>query len=613
MKQRTQYFTAGALRRKVLKTLAAGMVVLPMAAAGSIVEASTMITSGTHDIGGEYTIDRNFARALDGTNIVLNGTDNVKITDTSTEQGFFSVQSGGKISLDMQGHDFAYEGKYSGIGCGKIGTPTSTWYGTVVIDNVHDFDAAIVASEPANIITAIAYGGDTLFDINATGEINIDETGSMYPTVVALSDDGYITTINISADKDINISGDDRAVSLYSDNTEGNIISTNGNIHVLSRNGNAIQNKGGLLNIKGKVVTIDALTKGIDASGGTTNVTATKGDVTIGNATAQAIHAEGTGSVDITSEQGKINLTATKTDNSTYPNAGIYTADTGAVNLHSDTVITAAEKSIDATGGTVAFDKALTAIVAPTAIAASGGAVVTATDGATDKQIAGTITADGSGTAVNVAFPTSASYFTGSTDVTNDGAVNLGFSNHSLWNLTADSKLTSLDNTNSTINMHYTGDDTYETITTDTYSGSNGTLLMDTDLASETNGDKLYINNSGTGGGTIQVFDKSLNSGTKVSAKDDWTKTKLLLVGGNGADGTTWTGQTLDTGGLWELTPTVEKLEDNQWYLTMMKRSANPSTKTIMGSLDSAYGLWRYDDTLRKRLGDLRYIDDDQN
>ncbi|MCH4179504.1 MAG: autotransporter outer membrane beta-barrel domain-containing protein, partial [Megasphaera sp.] len=612
MKKQIRYFTEGVLQRKVLKTLVAGMAVLPMAAAGSIVEASTTITSGTHDIGGEYTIDRDFAMAT-GNNIVLNGTDNVKITSTSTGQGFFGIRSGGKISLDMQGNDFAYEGKYYGMRSGEISTPTSTWNGTTVIDNVHDFDAAIVASGRASIISAFAYGDSSLFEINATGKINMDISGSNGTVVGLLSSGGNTSKVNLNAVGDINISGDGAPIYVVTNNAECNVDSTEGDINLTSRSRQGVRNNGGTINIKGQTVTIDALTKGIDARGGTTNVTATKGDVTIGNATAQAIHAEGTGSVDITSEQGKINLTATKTDDSTYPNAGIYTADTGAVNLHSDTVITAAEKSIDATGGTVTFDKALTATAAPTAIAASGGAVVTATDSATDKQIAGTITADGSGTAVNVDFPTSASYFTGSTDVTNDGAVNLGFSNHSIWNLTADSKLTSLDNTNSTINMHYTGDDTYETITTDTYSGSNGTLLMDTDLASETNGDKLYINNSGAGGGTIQVFDKSLNSGTKVNAKDDWTKTKLLLVGGNGADGTTWTGQTLDTGGLWELTPTVEKLEDNQWYLTMMKRSANPSTKTIMGSLDSAYGLWRYDDTLRKRLGDLRYIDNDQN
>jgi outer membrane autotransporter protein len=337
------------------------------------------------------------------------------------------------------------------------------------------------------------------------------------------------------------------------------------------------------------------------------------GDITVKGNVAQAVRAQGTGSVDLTSEQGKISLTAAKTDDSRYSNAGIYTAATGAVKLHSDTVITAAEKSIDATGGTVTFDKGLNAVAAPVAITAEGAAKVEAMAADADKQVAGTITADGNDTSVDVNFPTAASYFTGSTDVTNGGAVNLAFGNRSVWNLTETSRLTSLNNTNSTINMHYTGDDTYETITTGTYSGSNGTLLMDTDLASETNGDKLYINNSGTGGGTIQVFDKSLNNGTKVNAKDDWTKTKLLLVGGNGADGTTWTGKTLDTGGLWELTPTVEKLEDNQWYLTMMKRSANPSTKTIMGSLDSAYGLWRYDDTLRKRLGDLRYIDNDQN
>jgi outer membrane autotransporter protein len=204
----------------------------------------------------------------------------------------------------------------------------------------------------------------------------------------------------------------------------------------------------------------------------------------------------------------------------------------------------------------------------------------------------------------------------GYTDNLTIGDFNVNLQN-SKWNMTADSDLGigTYKANNSNIDMTASGIGNYETLTVDTMTGKNSTYVMDTDLASEVYGDKIYVKNTNSDAGVnyIQVYDKSLNSGTKVNAKDDWTKTKLLLVGGAGAGGTTWTGKTLDTGGLWETTPTIEKLGDNQWYLTMMKRSANPSTKTIMGSLDSAYGLWRYDDTLRKRLGDLRYIDNDQN
>ena len=67
---------------------------------------------------------------------------------------------------------------------------------------------------------------------------------------------------------------------------------------------------------------------------------------------------------------------------------------------------------------------------------------------------------------LTVNFKNAESFLTGASlhATANTAKTTLNFSGGSLWNLTADSVATNLTNTDSIINMHYTGDDTYETI-----------------------------------------------------------------------------------------------------------------------------------------------------
>lgn len=208
--------------------------------------------------------------------------------------------------------------------------------------------------------------------------------------------------------------------------------------------------------------------------------------------------------------------------------------------------------------------------------------------------------------------------FTGFSDEPGTGVINVDLQNAALWNLNASSKLTTLSNNTATINMQQTGTNKYETITAQDYAGTGGTLIMDTDLKSETDGDKLIITNgTSAGSGYIQVYDKSLVDGTLDGPK------KLLVV--EDTNGTTsWQGKSLDTGGLWTINPTIEKI-GNDWYLVLEKKedpvtppiipvTPNPTADTFIGLTDAAYTNWRAaltDDTLRKRLGDLRYHEDE--
>lgn len=154
----------------------------------------------------------------------------------------------------------------------------------------------------------------------------------------------------------------------------------------------------------------------------------------------------------------------------------------------------------------------------------------------------------------------------------------------------------------------------YETLNIDNLQHGGGTFIMDTDLASETNGDEIYITSANAGKSYIQVKDASLLSGTAVTGYKN-----LLLV--TVASGTaTFEGKNLNSGGLWTLTPKIENganVTDSlgnvignsrQWYLTHVLKAINNDTKVLLEGSDNSYALWRNtNDTLRKRLGDLHY------
>ena len=154
----------------------------------------------------------------------------------------------------------------------------------------------------------------------------------------------------------------------------------------------------------------------------------------------------------------------------------------------------------------------------------------------------------------------------------------------------------------------------YETLNIDNLQHGGGTFIMDTDLASETNGDEIYITSANAGKSYIQVKDASLLSGTAVTGHKN-----LLLV--TVASGTaTFEGKNLNSGGLWTLKPKIENglnVTDaagnvignaRQWYLTHVLKAINNDTKVLLEGSDNSYALWRNtNDTLRKRLGDLHY------
>ena len=221
------------------------------------------------------------------------------------------------------------------------------------------------------------------------------------------------------------------------------------------------------------------------------------------------------------------------------------------------------------------------------------------------------------GADIDISFKNASSFLTGASLGANntDRTTSLSFDNGSLWNMTGDSVATKLVNNNdATIDMTQGAD----TLAVAEYQGDGGNFIMDTDLGSETDGDKITIGTKTTAGVTyIQVKDASLTNGL---GEVTGVKNLLLVTDNSAEQAAQFVGKELNAGGLWDVTPTIENglaaLDANgnpvgtvnEWYLTKIAKKINNDTSVLLDAADNSYALWRNsNDTLRKRLGDLRH------
>lgn len=197
---------------------------------------------------------------------------------------------------------------------------------------------------------------------------------------------------------------------------------------------------------------------------------------------------------------------------------------------------------------------------------------------------------------------------------TGSSRTELALANGALWDMTSSSQVTKLDHRNGGIvNMAYNKE--YQTLKIGNFSGQDGTFRMKTDLDSQTDGDKVYMTSAEAGSkGLVQVHDESFLKGKEV------TGTKHLLLITDDSKNATFSGLTLDDGGLWDVTPTIQRGntvkdaqgnivgKDTEWYLTKLEKKVNKDTIPLMKAADNSYALYRLDiDSLRKRMGDLRF------
>ena len=173
------------------------------------------------------------------------------------------------------------------------------------------------------------------------------------------------------------------------------------------------------------------------------------------------------------------------------------------------------------------------------------------------KIISGDMYSEASGT-IDVLMDTEDSLFTGASIIAPtggvDGVTDIAMSNGARWNMTGDSSVTNLTvNSGAVVNM--TANTDYQTLTVDNFNGNNGIFLMKSDLETQAadQSDKVAITAAEAGSsGKIQVSDASFARGTEVTG----TRHQLLVT--DASENAVFTGEKLDTGGLWDVTPTIE-------------------------------------------------------
>lgn len=250
------------------------------------------------------------------------------------------------------------------------------------------------------------------------------------------------------------------------------------------------------------------------------------------------------------------------------------------------------------------------------------------------------------------------------------GNIVVNLNDGSRWIMTERSYVSELNNPSGAVVDMYQKRGSHDTQTTNLVVGNykkangGGLLRMKTNLGgnasavTQKNVDTMVITNAEQGSeGYVYVYDKSiLNNATVTGAKAE----RLIIDRSGNA---TFYGQTLNRGGLWDYTPTLEARPTTQedldsmevdttassvsstsstasakrrvrrlgapalatvtttpaavatpadlgttWWLTKYVRELNKDTRPLVYSPDSVYGFYRRSsiDTLRQRLGDIR-------
>ncbi|WP_302299036.1 autotransporter outer membrane beta-barrel domain-containing protein [Phascolarctobacterium faecium] len=218
---------------------------------------------------------------------------------------------------------------------------------------------------------------------------------------------------------------------------------------------------------------------------------------------------------------------------------------------------------------------------------------------------------------LNLALDRADSLLEGFIIASNGGNAVLNMANNAVWRVSK-GDITNFVN-KVTLDSGATVDLTFDEVATTKvdiadYNGTGGNIIMDTDLASEADGDKINITTSNAGTTYVQVKDASLVNGIEV------TGNKNLLLITDASENINFVGKNLNAGGLWDVTPTIENgltVTDadgnvigtaDQWYLTKIAKAVNNDSQVLLDAVDNSYALWRNtNDSLRKRLGELRF------
>lgn len=249
---------------------------------------------------------------------------------------------------------------------------------------------------------------------------------------------------------------------------------------------------------------------------------------------------------------------------------------------------------IDAAGGTAVSAAGNDDTSAKGSISINQGSAA----GLNDVVILGNIEADNNGV-VDVTLNTAASVFSGSSNLSGSGAVNLAVTDGAGWRVTGNSAVTALQAADGG-KIDMTADaGAFSGLTVGKLTGSGAGFIVDND---GTSSDKINIADSEAGTHSITINNISSLVGKTLAAEN-------TVISSKGA--AAFIGSTTYGGGIYEYTPNLDKTADadgfNNWYVQSLSSKVVGDALAVAATSTPVYYAWLHgSDNLRSRLGELR-------
>ena len=385
----------------------------------------------------------------------------------------------------------------------------------------------------------------------------------------------------------------------------------NGNITITAKN-NAV-----------KVGAVDTVSyyAGIRSGTGSIHVIATEGNNTI--TTGKNV----SGIVSYSNKKG--NATVEAAENNTiaagldgaYTKAGNITVTAGNANT-----ITANRDGLRATGDkntiTLQAGKSNTIKSDRNVMYATDGGGITVKSDEERSMMKGNVVAETGGT-LSADYNTSDSYLLGTVTTdqgrTQNSSTTLNFKNGGHWLVTGDSNVSNVDFSGGIINMTQNGKGNAHKVSIDKALNGSGTFVMDLKYLGNSvdayknasDSDFVYIH-GGDGSGQQLVFKPS---GDNLGSMHTGDKLYFAEINNGAAKFTSDIVMNVNKSGIYDQQFLIDSEGASSpykdWFITCLGNTVNPNGATPIASHHAGFALWRDDDTLLKRLGELRYSSPD--
>lgn len=384
----------------------------------------------------------------------------------------------------------------------------------------------------------------------------------------------------------------------------------NGNINITAKNNTVV--------VKGAGTGPYA---GIRSGRGSIHVIATEGNNTI--TTGENV----SGIVSYLNKDGSATVDAAKNNTITAGLDGAYTkVGNITVTAGNANTITAARDGLSATGDKNTINlqavKSNTIKADRNAMYATAGGGITVKSDEERSMMEGNVVAETGGT-LSADYNTGDSYLLGTVTTdqgrTKNSSTTLNFKNGGHWLVTGDSNVSNVDFSGGIINMTQNGKGNAHQVSIDKALNGSGTFVMDLKYLGNSvdayknasDSDFVYIH-GGDGSGQQLDF---MPSGDNLGSMHTGDKLYFAEINNGAAKFTSNIMMNVNKSGIYDQQFLIDSEGASSpykdWFITCLGNTVNPNGATPIASHHAGFALWRDDDTLLKRLGELRYSSPD--